>query len=106
MDKTTYTSTLAEIETTILENEHLLEKYQENNVDIAKSISNIIEFTRNLKKIIESSIVQDGREIFGILLSNSVIDGRKAWFSLKKPFDSLLKSNGCLLWLGQLDSNQ
>ena len=106
VDKTTYTNTLAEIETTILENEHLLEKYQENNVDIAKSISNIIEFTGNIKKIIESSIVQDGREIFGILLSNSVIDGRKACFSLKKPFDSLLKSNGYLSWLGQLDSNQ
>lgn len=106
VDKTTYTNTLAEIETTILENEHLLEKYQENNVDIAKSISNIIEFTGNLRKIIESSIVQDGREIFGILLSNSVIDGRKACFSLKKPFDSLLKSNGYLSWLGQLDSNQ
>ena len=41
----------------------------------------------------------DRREIFGILLSNSVIDGRKAWFSLKKPFDLLLKSNAYLTWL-------
>ena len=28
--------------------------------------------------------MQDRREIFGQLLSNSVIDGRKAWFCLKK----------------------
>ena len=97
---------LAEIETTISENEHLLEKYQENNVDIAESISTIIEFAGNLRKIMESSRMQDRREIFGQLLSNSVIDGRKAWFCLKKTFDSLLKSNAYLTWLGQLDSNQ
>ena len=66
----TYTTTLAEIETNILENEHLLEKYQENNVDIAESITNILKFVGNLRKIIESSKVQDRRYIFGILLSN------------------------------------
>ena len=47
--------------------------------------------------------MQDRREIFGQLLSNSVIDGRKAWFCLKKPFDSLLKSNGYLTWLRGLN---
>ena len=100
VDKATYTNMLAEIETTISENEHLLEKYQENNADIAESISNIIEFAGNLRNNIESSRMQDRRELFGIILSNSVIDGRKAWFCLKKPFDSLLKSNGYLTWLG------
>jgi len=84
IDKKTYTNTLAEIETNIQENEHLLEKYQENNVDIAESISNIIEFAGNLRNIIESSRMADRREIFSHLLSNSVIDGRKAWFCLKK----------------------
>ena len=73
---------------------------------IAEFILNIIEFARNSKEIIESSRMADRREIFGILLSNSVIDGRNAWFSLKKPFDLLLKSNAYLTWLGQLDSNQ
>ncbi len=106
IDKKTYTNTLAEIETNIQENEHLLEKYQENNVDIAESISNIIEFAGNLREIIESSRMADRREIFGILLSNSVIIEREARISLKKPYDSLLKSNGYLSWLGQLDSNQ
>ncbi len=105
VDKSTYTTTLAEIETTILENEHLLEKYQENNVDIAESITNILKFVGNLRKIIESSKVQDRRCIFGILLSNSVIDGKKCWFSLQKMFDSLLKSNSLESWLGRTDSN-
>ena len=57
IDKSTYTTTLAEIETNVLENEHLLEKYQENNVDIAESITNILKFVGNLRKIIESSKV-------------------------------------------------
>ena len=47
--------------------------------------------------------MQDRREIFGQLLSNSVIDGRKAWFRLKKTFDSLLKSNAYLTWLRGLN---
>ena len=43
--------------------------------------------------------MQDRRYIFGILLSNSVIDGKKCWFSLQKMFDSLLKSNSLEYWL-------
>ena len=80
VDKTTYKNTLAEIETTILENEHLLEKYQENNVDIAESITNILKFAGNLRKIIESSKVDDRREIMGLILSNSVILDKKCLF--------------------------
>ena len=45
----------------------------------------------------------DRREIFGILLSNSVIIEREARISLKKTFDSLLKSNAYLTWLAIID---
>ena len=105
VDKSTYTTTLAEIETMILENQHLLEKYQENNVDIAESITNILKFVGNLRKIIESSKVQDRRYIFGILLSNSVIDGKKCLFSLAKPFCEISRNQGKTSWLGRTDSN-
>jgi hypothetical protein len=47
--------------------------------------------------------MQDRREIFGQLLSNSVIDGRKAWFCLKKIPDSILKSGSYLTWLRGLN---
>ena len=106
VDKSTYTTTLAEIETTLLENEHLLEKYQENNVDIAESITNILKFTGNLRKIIESSKLQDRRHIMGIIISNSVILHKKCLFSLTKPFRNMLEKQGKINWLGQLDSNQ
>ena len=105
IDKSTYTTTLAEIETNILENEHLLEKYKENNVDIAESIVNILKFVGNLGKIIESSKVEDRRYIFGIILSNSVIEGKKCLFSLQKPFRQLVKNGGNKTWLGRTDSN-
>ncbi len=75
-----------------LENEHLLEKYQENNVDIAESITNILKFVGNLRKIIESSKVQDRRSIFGILLSNSVILDKKCLFFLAKPFCEICRN--------------
>ena len=106
VDKSTYTTTLAEIETTLLENEYLLEKYQENNVDIAESITNILKFTGNLRKIIESSKLQDRRHIMGIVISNSVILHKKCLFSLTKPFRNMLEKQGKINWLGQLDSNQ
>ena len=105
VDRKTYTSTLAEIETSILENEHLLEKYKENNVDIAEAIGLILDFVVNLRKIIESSKVSDRRCLFGILLSNSVITGKKCCFSLAKPFCQILENQGKKPWLGRTDSN-
>ena len=45
----------------------------------------------------------DRREIFGICISNSVIIEREARICLKKPFDSLLKSNGYLSWLRNIN---
>ena len=47
--------------------------------------------------------MESRREIFGIILSNSVINERKAWFCLKNAFDSLLKSNAYLTWLRGLN---
>ena len=99
IDRKTYTTTLAEIETSILENEHLLEKYKENNVDIAESINIILNFAGNLRKIIESSNMSDRRELFGILLSNSVINGKKCLFSLAKPFCKISENLGKISWL-------
>lgn len=106
VDKKTYTTTLAKIETTILENEHLLEKYQENNVDIAESITNILKFVGNLRKIIESSKVCDRREILGIILSNSLIDGKKCLFSLAKPFCKIRENLGKSSWLASVSKTR
>lgn len=47
--------------------------------------------------------MHDRREIFSHLLSNSVIDGRKAWFCLKKVPDSILKSGSYLTWLRNIN---
>lgn len=88
-----------------LENEHLLEKYQENNVDIAESITNILKFVGNLRKIIESSKVQDRRSIFGILLSNSVILDKKCLFSLARPFCEICRNQEKSHWLERTDCN-
>ena len=49
------------------------------------------------------SSMESRREIFGQLLSNSVIDGRKAWFCLKKIPDALLTSGSYLSWLRGLN---
>ena len=89
-----------------LENEHLLEKYQENNVDIAESITNILKFVGNLRKIIESSKVQDRRCIFGILLSNSVISDKKCLFSLAKPFCEICRNQEKSHWLERTEYSQ
>ena len=99
VDKKTYTTTMAEIETSILENEYLLEKYKENNVDIAESVTRILYFVGNLRNIIESSNVGDRRYIIGLLLSNSVITGKKCSFSLAKPFCKILENQGKRNWL-------
>ena len=43
--------------------------------------------------------MQDRRYIFGILLSNSVIDGKKCLFSLAKPFCEISRNQGKSSWL-------
>ena len=106
LTKETYEIQKQKLDNEIAEIEKELTKCSDNLNEIGEIIENIIELVGNTRNLIRSSKTDQKRAFLKLILSNSTITDKKAWVSLKKPFDLLQKSNGCTSWLGQLDSNQ
>lgn len=105
ISKELYESKKIQLNTEIAEIESELSKCSDNFADFGNVLDNIIEIAGNVSNVLKSSKVDQKRAILNLILSNSTIDDKKAWISLKKPFDLLKNSNGCLSWLGRTDSN-
>lgn len=105
IDEDVYRTKKAQFESEIAELQAELSKYSDNDDKFIKIVENVIEVAGNIGNLLKSSKTDQKRAILKLILSNSTIDDKKAWFSLKKPFDLLLKSNGCLSWLEHTDSN-
>ena len=104
--KEVYETKKLQLDNEIAEIESELTKCSDDLNEIGNIIENIIEIAGNARNLIKSSKVDQKRAFLKLILTNSTIIDKKAWISLKKPFDLLQKSNGCTSWLGQLDSNQ
>ena len=105
IDKNLYETKTAQLKQEIAEIEQELSKCSDNYAEIGNIIENIVEIAGNVRNLIRSSKTQEKRAILKLILSNSTIEDKKAWISLKKPFDLFLKSNGRLSWSGRKDSN-
>lgn len=103
--KDIYESKKAQLDKEIAEIESELAKCTDDYAEIGKIIENIIEVAGNASNLLKSSKVSLRRAFLKLILSNSTITDKKAWISLKKPFDLLKKSNGCKLWLREVDLN-
>ena len=101
-----YNRNKQKLENEIAEIECELNKCSDDFNEIGEIIENIIEIAANAGNLIRSSKTDQKRALLKLILSNSTIVDKKAWISLKKPFDLLKNSNGRTSWLGQLDSNQ
>ncbi len=101
-----YNRNKQKLENEIAEIESELNKCSDDFNEIGEIIENIVEIAANAGNLIRSSKTDQKRTLLKLMLSNSTIIDKKAWISLKKPFDLLKNSNGCTSWLGQLDSNQ
>ena len=104
--KEVYETKKHQLDNEIAEIESQLTKCSNNLNEIGQIVENIIEIAGNARNLIRSSTMDQKRAFLKLVLSNSTITDKKAWISLKKPFDLLKNSNGCTSWLGQLDSNQ
>ncbi len=104
--KEIYETKKHQLDTEIAEIESELNKCSDDFNEIGEIIENIVEIAANAGNLIRSSKTDQKRALLKLILSNSTIVDKKAWISLKKPFDLLKNSNGRTSWLGQLDSNQ
>lgn len=61
--------------------------------------STMLNLAKNALKLFESSEVQEKRALLNYLLQNSVVDGKKLMFDLRKPFDTILNVANQPTWL-------
>ena len=68
------------------------------DTEIADIAEALIELAGNAKEIFTSSKPLAKNQFLRILVSNCVLDNKKARISLIKPFNLLLKTPSCLMW--------
>ena len=65
----------------------------------------IFELASKAHDLFKSSEIEEKRRIITILFPNLKMDGEKLVFTLRKPFDMLVKNKNHPDWLGWMDSN-
>ena len=105
IDKDTYDSKRLLIKGSIDDLENELSKYEIYDTSLEEAVSNILNMADMASKVLDSPNVEEKRQVLGFLLSDSKIKDKSACFCLKKPFDLLVQSNGCMSWQPQPDSN-
>ena len=58
----------------------------------------IVELAGNGLKIFESSKPDEKNQLLKLLVSNCILDNKKARISLYEPFNLLLKTPSCPMW--------
>lgn len=76
-----------------------LEESQEADKEATEALNHIIDVAGYAVEIMNCSINAKKREFLKTILSNGELKGTIACFYLKKPFEKLLFSKGCKLWL-------
>ena len=101
-----YDAKTAEFKEQIKELEDRLELSPEAGKEAVSAMNAILQVVSVAREIMNSSVNSKKREFLRLILSNCVLTDKNACFYLKKPFEKLLFTKGCKMWLGQLDSNQ
>ena len=75
------------------------------NNEINQIVNSVVEFSSNMGEYFESSDFSLKKEILQILIPNSLLDSKKAVFSIIKPINMLLKTKNCVKWCAIEESN-
>ncbi len=82
-----------------------LEEYTKADHQYYIHVSIVLNLSRRIREIFESSETLEKRAILNYLLQNPTVSGKKLEFTLRKPFDTVLELAGCPNWLRGWDSN-
>ncbi len=83
-----------------------LDEYTKADLEYHISVGTVLNLSRRIAEIFESSETQEKRAILNFILQNPTVNGKKLEFSLRKPFDTVLELANCPIGLRDLDSNQ
>ena len=106
IDKETYHLKNNEYENSKIEIENRLEKIKQPKVSIDEAIDNILNFSENSYNIFKSVKTDEKRKILNLIFSNFILDGKNVEISMRKTYNLLSETRGCIEWWAQMDSNQ
>ena len=101
-DEQMYNELKAEIE---LEKEKLqkdMERYLNIDNETDEILANIAEVAANIGSFLKSPIISQKKDILNLILSDCKTEGKNLCFSIRKPFDELLKTPEISKWCGLL----
>ena len=104
IDKPTFESKKAEIEIEKKDLQDSIDKMLDIDVNIAKTIENLIDIIGNSLKLFKNATPHNKRALLGLVLSDCYLDGKKLVYTLQKPFDKLFNQPDCEGWL-KLDTD-
>lgn len=80
-----------------------LDEYTKANHDYHIHVNTVLNLSRRIGDIFESSELEEKRAILSFLLQNPVVDGKQLEFSMLKPFDTVLELADCPVMLARWD---
>ena len=60
----------------------------------------------NSYNIFKSVKTDEKRKILNLIFSNFILDGKNVEISMRKAYNLLSETRGCIEWWAQMDSNQ
>ena len=82
-----------------------LEQHTDADYDYSTQVATVLDLSRRIKEIFESSETEEKRQILNYLLQNPTVKGKKLEFELRKPYNLVLELASCPDWLREQDSN-
>ncbi len=79
-----------------------LEQHTNADYDYSIQVATILDLSRRIRKIFESSEIAEKRAILNYLLQNPTVKGKKLEFTMRKPYNLVLELANCPNWLRQL----
>lgn len=73
--------------------------------DFAITVEYLLDLASRSYSLFESSGIEQKRKILNLVFTNFLLDGSKLDYTIKRPFDMLVKRSSCTTALGRKDSN-
>lgn len=72
-----------------------LEDHTKADEDFSITVSQVFSLAKRAREIFERSEIQEKRQLLNFLLQNCKLNDKKLEFTLRKPFDAIVKYSKC-----------
>lgn len=88
-----------------IEIEVKLKEHTDADAKFAVTVSTLLDLAARASELFERSKADQKRQLISFALSNLALRGKKLHFTLKKPFDAIVRAHERSDWLPGQDSN-